>query len=1223
MRWRDTRWRELSGVRLLKDTSSRTADGYAAAATDAQAGCGGLKATGRIADLIRTRDWSESPLGPPGHWPASLNTVVELMLASQFPMFVAWGDDLGFLYNDAYAPILGKKHPTALGAPFAEIWSEIWSDIVPMVEAAMDGKSTYFEDLPLVMNRKGHDEQTWFTFSYSPVRDEGGAVAGMFCACTETTDRILADRRVAAEEARHRAMLQQMPGFAAVLSGPDHVYEYINDAYVDISGPREFIGRSVREVFPELEGQGFFELLDQVYASGDQHIARNLSVRLDREDGDRTIDFVYEPIRDADGKVSGIFVGGYDSTEVSLASRALQENQARLNQALDAANLGAFVWFPDRDLAEADARMMAMFGLPADGRLTLQTALAQSIHPEDGPAYAEAVGRALDPSGDHRLNHDIRVLQPDGSLRWLTITGQVQFEGDTPVRMAGTAQDVTALRDSESRYRTLFQTIDEGFALIEFVDGPHGPLSDYMHVEANPAAAQHVGLDSVEGHTIRELAGEEAQPWIDLYGDVLRTGKSIRLEKEFQPTGRFLELAAFRIEPASRRQVAVLFKDLTERRRAERALRESEAHFRAFAQAVPNQVWASRPDGYLYWFNEQVYLYTGATEGTLDGTDGWGAIVHPDDLPGAAESWGRSLRSGQSYRTEFRIRRADGEWRRFVVHAEPVRDDTGAITRWVGANIDIEDIRRQGEELERVNDILSNLLTGATAERDQLWTLSTDMLARADYEGGLSAVNPAWTEVLGRTEQELLTSPYADIINPEDIEATVAALTAMRETGRPTRFQNRVLSRAGVWTPIDWTVAPEPDGKNFIAVGRDLTEDKAREQQLMQAQAALRQSQKMEAVGQLTGGIAHDFNNLLAGISGSLELLEKRIGEGRLNGVDRYITAAQGAAQRAAALTQRLLAFSRRQTLDPKAIDVNRLIAGMEDLIRRSAGPNVEVEFAGASDLWATRMDPSQLENALLNLCINSRDAMLPDGGHLTIATTHATLDDRAAREHDLPAGQYVCLSVTDTGTGMTPEVISQAFDPFFTTKPLGQGTGLGLSMIHGFVRQSGGQVRLQSEIGSGTTISLYLPRFMGEVDEDTAARGPLSGIQGNGETVLVIDDEPTVRMLIVEVLEDAGYRALQAGDGPAGLALLQSSPQVDLLITDVGLPGGMNGRQVADAARETRPDLKILFVTGYAENAAVGNGLLDDGMEVLTKPFVMTELGEKIRDMIEQPREG
>jgi PAS domain S-box-containing protein len=668
------------------------------------------------------------------------------------------------------------------------------------------------------------------------------------------------------------------------------------------------------------------------------------------------------------------------------------------------------------------------------------------------------------------------------------------------------------------------------------------------------------------------------------------------------------------------REVTVRVRTATERARASAELLESEAQFRAFSEAVPNHVWASRPDGHIYWFNTKVYAYTGVDEGALVGPDGWGKLVHADDLPGASAAWARSLETGEVYRTEFRVRRADGEWRWFEVRAEPVRDAAGAIIQWVGANMDSHDLRQQGLELERVNEILSGLLAGSKAERDQLWTLSEDMLARADYAGGLVAVNPAWTKVLGWSERELLTNPYADIISPDDLGSTSSALVVMGETGRPTRFENRILSKDGRWTPIGWTVSPEAGGTHFIAIGRDLTEDKAREQQLIQAQDALRQSQKMEAVGQLTGGIAHDFNNLLAGISGSLELLEKRISEGRLTGVDRYITAAQGAAQRAAALTQRLLAFSRRQTLDPKAIDLNRLIAGMEDLIRRSVGPTVEVEVVGAGGLWATRMDPSQLENALLNLCINSRDAMQPDGGRLTIETANKWLDNRAARERDLPPGQYVSLCVTDTGTGMPPEVIAQAFDPFFTTKPLGQGTGLGLSMIHGFVRQSGGQVRIYSELGKGTTMCLYLPRFAGEAEAVDDAPGSLSGVEGHGETVLVIDDEPTVRMLIVEVLEDAGYRALQAADGPSGLALLRSDAPIDLLITDVGLPGGMNGRQVADAARETRPGLKVLFVTGYAENAAVGNGHLDAGMEVMTKPFAMTELGERIRDMVERP---
>jgi signal transduction histidine kinase/CheY-like chemotaxis protein len=387
--------------------------------------------------------------------------------------------------------------------------------------------------------------------------------------------------------------------------------------------------------------------------------------------------------------------------------------------------------------------------------------------------------------------------------------------------------------------------------------------------------------------------------------------------------------------------------------------------------------------------------------------------------------------------------------------------------------------------------------------------------------------------------------------------------------------------------------------------------------ELEQAHESLRQSQKMEAVGQLTGGIAHDFNNLLAGISGSLEIIERRMAQGRYDGLGRFIGGALSSSRRAAALTQRLLAFSRRQTLDPKPTDVNRLIFGMEDLIRRTVGPGIRVEVVGAGGLWLACIDPSQLESALLNLAINARDAM-PEGGRLTIETANKWLDERAARERELPPGQYLSICVTDTGTGIPKDIVDRIFDPFFTTKPIGQGTGLGLSMIHGFVRQSGGQVRVYSEIGDGTTMCVYLPRFAGELADGEEVRDDVVD-PGAGETVLVIDDEDTVRMLVVEVLEEAGYATLEAPDGPAGLRILQSDARVDLLITDVGLPGGMNGRQVADAARVGRPGLKVLFITGFAENAAIGNGHLDPGMEVLTKPFAVSELASKISAILER----
>jgi CheY-like chemotaxis protein len=375
----------------------------------------------------------------------------------------------------------------------------------------------------------------------------------------------------------------------------------------------------------------------------------------------------------------------------------------------------------------------------------------------------------------------------------------------------------------------------------------------------------------------------------------------------------------------------------------------------------------------------------------------------------------------------------------------------------------------------------------------------------------------------------------------------------------------------------------------------------------------------MEAIGQLTGGLAHDFNNLLAGISGSLELLSGKLKQGRGADAERYISAAQSAAKRASSLTQRLLAFARRQQLDARPTNINRLVADMEDLIRRTMGPAVKVEAVHAASLWSVLVDANQLENALLNLCINARDAM-PDGGSLTIETANRWFDERTACQHDIVPGQYVSLCVSDTGSGMPPDVIARAFDPFFTTKPIGMGTGLGLSMIYGFARQSGGQVRIYSEVSKGTTVSLYLPRHTGSAQPleslEEPARTPHAG---RGETVFVVDDEPSMRMLVMDVLDDQGYASIEASDGAAGLKVLQSDARIDLLVTDVGLPG-VNGRQMADAARLLRPGLKVLFITGYAENAVLCHGHLDRGMHILIKPFSMEMLAQRVNDLLKGP---
>ena len=501
------------------------------------------------------------------------------------------------------------------------------------------------------------------------------------------------------------------------------------------------------------------------------------------------------------------------------------------------------------------------------------------------------------------------------------------------------------------------------------------------------------------------------------------------------------------------------------------------------------------------------------------------------------------------------------------------------------------------------------------SERGRLWEVSTDLLGILNADGYFESTNPAWTATLGWESASILETSIYRLIHPDDVEKTRNRFQELSRDEPVLRFENRCRRIDGEYRWLSWVAVPEA-GKFYCSV-RDVTQEREVRTELAAALDALRQAQKMEAVGQLTGGIAHDFNNLLMAIGGSLELLGSRLAQGRAAEAERYILAAQSATKRAAALTHRLLAFARRQTLDPRPIDINRLVGGMEEMIRRTVGPSVRVEVAGFKNLWTTKVDPNQLENALLNLCINARDAM-PEGGSLTIGTNNEWVDDRGARERDVPPGQYVTLCVTDTGTGMTPAVMARAFDPFFTTKPQGAGTGLGLSMTYGFARQSGGQVRIYSEPGRGATVCLYLPRHLGEAEIIEAQPESLDMAQAaHGETILVIDDEPLVRMLVTDVLRELGYVVLAARDGAAGLRLLQSAARVDLLITDLGLPQGMNGGQVAAAARLRRPELKVLFITGFAQNSALGRGRVDAAASVLTKPFTMEALASRVKGLL------
>jgi PAS domain S-box-containing protein len=524
--------------------------------------------------------------------------------------------------------------------------------------------------------------------------------------------------------------------------------------------------------------------------------------------------------------------------------------------------------------------------------------------------------------------------------------------------------------------------------------------------------------------------------------------------------------------------------------------------------------------------------------------------------------------------------------------------------------------RREAElDLQALAASLERQVADRTAERDRMWKNSRDLFTAIDAGGILHQANPAWSVILGAEPRDVDGKSYVDFVVPEDVEKTAAAVSEAFVNGAVTAFPNRCRHKDGSIRWISWHASAESG--LIYCYGRDLTEEKMQAEALDQAESALRQSQKMEAVGQLTGGIAHDFNNMLAVVIGSLELLARRVANDDTR-AQRYLDAATEGAKRAALLTQRLLAFSRQQPLRPESIDANRLVSGMSDLLRHSLGAPIQLEAVLAGGLWHTHADPNQLENVILNLAVNARDAM-PDGGRLTIETQNAHLDARYAAAHiGIAAGQYVLIAVTDTGCGMPEEVIAKAFDPFFTTKPVGKGTGLGLSQVYGFVKQSGGHVKIYSEPGCGTTVKIYLPRqAAGPQDSDVAGAAPLLPSGEHREIVLVVEDEPAVRALSVEVMSELGYHVLEAEGAAAALRLIETHPDIALLFTDVVMPE-VNGRKLADEALRRRPNLKVLFTTGYTQNAVVHNGVLDAGVELIGKPFTIEELATKVRAVLD-----
>ncbi|MDN3625462.1 PAS domain S-box protein [Methylobacterium isbiliense] len=911
-----------------------------------------------------------------------------------------------------------------------------------------------------------------------------------------------------------------------------------------------------------------------------------------------------------------------DVTGQRKADLQLRERSELLRVAQEAGSVGAFEWYPETGRFVVSDVYRRLWGLPPDAAVTADMLLAR-VHPDD--RARSAVARL--PTHDNPLEYaEYRMRRFDtGEERWLARRGEIMRVGDGPRRFVGVAFDITEQKRNAARFQGVFNSDLMGFTIFDLATGRTLAINDRFlamtgHSREEFEQGRWNWRDLTPPEDLekdeRAIAQARTRGWWDSYEKTyrLRDGRELPVQ---------IASAALPGEPG---RVVVSVEDISARRAAARALRESEARFRTLADAMPQLVWTAEPDGRVDYYNARREEYAGLKE-VAPGRWDWEGIVHPDDRARTLDAWQRAAAGAETYTCEHRLARPDGSFGWHVSRATAARAADGSVLKWYGTATDIADLKAAEAALQALNADLERAVGERTRERDRIWRTSQDAFVVTDPEGRYLGVSPAWERLLGWSTAEVLHKPVIQFVHPDDAAATRGALGRLGRGEIVHRFENRFRSRAGEYRWLAWSAVPE-DGLIY-AVARDVTDEKARTEEIAAAnrqllaqiaerervEETLRRVQRLDAVGQLTAGVAHDFNNLLTVVLGNIAFVERAVGAAGLDGriLDRlgYMRAA---AQRGATLTAQLLAFSRRQRLEAKTVDLNETVSGMRDLLHSSMSGAVHLTTVLQPDLWPALVDPTQIELVILNLAINARDAM-EVGGSLAVETANVVLGPPQAPEEP-QAGEYVMIAVADTGTGMTPEVLAKAFEPFFTTKGVGKGSGLGLAQVYGFAKQSGGGVKIDTRLGQGTTIRVFLPRAAEPAPAADAAAPPPDPLPFAAATprVLLVDDDTAVREVTATLLAELGCEVAEAGSGGAALDLLARDPEpVDLLLVDFAMPG-MNGAEVAREAAQRRPGLPILFMTGYADLSAL-SGVGEE--RIIQKPFRDGELAAKVRRVL------